>query len=376
MSIIIKEATNKRELKKFVMFGIKMYSDHPYAAPPLLMDDMTVLSKEKNPSFDVCDAAYFMAFRDGQMVGRVAAIINHNANEKWQYKHARFGWLDMIDDIEVTRALLSTAEKWALDRGMDVIQGPAGFTDFDREGMLVWGFDKMGTMATNYNFPYYQEHMEALGFAKDVDWKEYNITIPSVFPEKYFRIGEIVKTKHKLTTAHFTSTKEMASKYGVKMFDLLNTCYKDLYGFSTLSKAQMNFYIKFYLTFARLDLISVILNELDEVVAVGISMPSMTKALQKIKGKIFPFGWIHLLKALKGKSDVIDLYLMAVRPDYQVKGASALLFTELMPQYAKMGFKYAETNPELEDNHKVSTLWDNFETIHVKTRRAYSKKLR
>jgi hypothetical protein len=376
MSIVIKEVLSKKELKKFILFGIKMYSDNSYAAPPLLIDDMTVLSKEKNPSFGVCDAAYFMAFRDGEMVGRVAAIINHSANEKWNYKHARFGWLDMIDDIEVTRALLTTAERWALDRGMDEIQGPCGFTDFDREGMLVWGFDKMGTMATNYNFPYYPEHIEALGYTKDVDWKEYNVTIPSVFPEKYFRIAEIVKQKHKLTPLHFSSTKEMASRYGLQMFDLLNTCYQHLYGFSVLSQAQMNFYIKFYLTFARLDLISVIVNELDEVVAVGISMPSMTKALQKIKGKIFPFGWIYLLKALKSKSDVIDLYLVAVRPDYQLKGASALLFAELMPQYAKMGFKYAETNPELEDNHKVSTLWESFETVHVKTRRAYSKKLK
>lgn len=376
MSIIIKEVTSKRELKKFVMFGINMYSNHPYAAPPLLMDDMTVLSREKNPSFEVCDAAYFMALRDGKMVGRVAAIINHNANEKWKLKHARFGWLDMIDDIEVSRALLSTAEKWAIERGMDGIQGPAGFTDFDREGMLVWGFDKMGTMATNYNFPYYPEHMEALGYTKDIDWKEYNVMIPSVFPEKYFRIAEIVKTKHKLTPVYFTSTKALAKEYGLKIFDLLNTCYQHLYGFSILSQDQMNFYIKAYLSFARLDLLCVIVNENDEVVAVGISMPSMTKALQKIKGKIFPIGWIHLLKAIKGKSDVIDLYLVAVRPDYQVKGASALLFSELMPRYANAGFKYAETNPELETNHKVSTLWDNFETTHVKTRRSYCKSLK
>lgn len=376
MSIIIKEVTSKRELKKFVMFGIKMYSNHPCATPPLLMDDMTVLSREKNPSFQVCDAACFMAFRDGEMVGRVAAIINHRANENWNNKHARFGWLDMIDDIEVTRALLTTAENWAQERGMDSIQGPAGFTDFDREGMLVWGYDKLGTMATNYNFPYYPQHMEALGYSKDVDWKEYNVMIPSVFPEKYFRIAEIVKSKHKLTPKYFTSVKELANEYGMKIFDLLNTCYKDLYGFSLLSDAQINFYIKTYLTFARLDLISVIVNENDDVIAVGISMPSMTRALQKIKGKIFPFGWVHLLKALKSKNDIIDLYLIAVRPDYQTKGASALLFSELMPRYAKAGFKYAETNPELETNHKVSTLWDNFETTHVKTRRAYSKKLK
>jgi GNAT superfamily N-acetyltransferase len=376
MSIIIKEVNSKRELKKFVMFGIKMYSNHPYAAPPLLMDDMTVLSREKNPSFEVCDAAYFIAIRDGEMAGRVAAIINHKANEHWNNKHARFGWLDMIDDIEVTRALLSTAEKWALERGMDSIQGPAGFTDFDREGMLVWGFDKPGTMATNYNFPYYPEHMEELGYAKDIDWKEYNVQIPAVFPEKHFRIADIVKAKHKLTPKKFHSSKEIVKQYGSKIFDLLNICYKDLYGFSMLSPAQMDFYIKTYLTFVRLDLICVIVNENDEVVAVGISMPSMTKALQKIKGKLFPTGWFYMLKALKGKSEVVDLYLMAVRPDYQPKGASALLFSELIPQYAKSGFKYAETNPELETNHKVSTLWDSFETTHVKTRRAYSKKLK
>jgi len=375
MSIVIKEVTTKAELKQFVMFTIKMYSNHPYAAPPLLMDDMTVLSREKNPSFEVCDAACFMAFKDGKMVGRVAAIVNHRANEHWKNKHGRFGWLDMIDDIEVTRALLSTAEKWAKDKGMTSIQGPCGFTDFDREGMLVFGFDRPGTMATNYNFPYYPVHMEALGYKKDIDWKEYNVQIPKVFPEKHFRIADIVKAKHKLTVKHFKSSREIVNHYGTKIFDLLNTCYSDLYGFSPLSPAQMNFYINVYLSFVRLDLICVIVNENDEVVAVGITMPSMTKALQKIKGKLFPFGWIYMLKALKGANKVVDLYLMAVRPDYQVKGASALLFSELMPIYAKAGYEYAETNPELETNHKVSTLWDSFDTTHVKTRRSYTKEL-
>jgi GNAT superfamily N-acetyltransferase len=373
MSITIKEVKDKKDLKQFVMFGIRMYSNHPYAVPPLLMDDMTVLSKEKNPSFKVCEATYFMAFRNEKMVGRVAVFINHKANEHWNYKHGRFGWLDMIDDAEVTRVLIETAEKWVRERGMTAIHGPVGFTDFDREGMLVEGFDKPGTMATNYNFPYYPQHLENLGYVKDVDWKEYNIQIPKVFPEKHFRIAKIVSEKHKLTPKKFKSSKEIVKSYGRKIFDLLNTCYKDLYGFSPLSPEQMNFYIKFYLSFVRLDLISVIVNENDEVIAFGISLPSMTKALQKIKGRLFPFGWMYMLKALYGKTEVIDLYLMAVRPDYQAKGASALLFAELMPQYAKCGFVYAESNPELESNYKVSTLWDSFEYAHVKTRRVYIK---
>lgn len=374
MAIEIREVNTRKELKQFVLFGIKLYSNHPFAAPPLLMDDMTVLNKEKNPSFAFCEARYFMAFKDNKMVGRVAGIINHRANEQWKYRHARFGWLDMIDDLEVTKALLDAVETWAKEKNMTAIHGPVGFTDFDREGMLVEGFDKLGTMATNYNFPYYPQHLTALGYQKDIDWKEYNIQVPKVFPEKHFRIAKIVKEKYQLRALHFHSIKTLAKNYGQKIFDLLNICYKDLYGFSPLSDEQIQFYIDLYLSLARPNLVSVIVNQEDEVVAFGFSLPSMTKALQKAKGRLFPFGFLYLLKALYGKSDVVDLYLMAVRPDYQIKGASALLFAELMPEYARAGFQYAESNPELETNQKVSTLWDSFETKHVKTRRAFIKK--
>ncbi len=375
MPIEIREVTTKRELKQFVLFGIRLYSNHPYAAPPLLMDDMTVLSKEKNPSFSVCEARYFMAFKGDKMVGRVAGIINHRANERWNYHHARFGWLDMIDDVEVTRALLDAVEKWAKEKKMTAIHGPVGFTDLDREGMLVYGFDRPGTMATNYNFPYYPEHLAALGYQKDIDWKEYNIQIPSIFPEKHFRIAKIVKDKHQLEAKHFRSSKALEKQYGKKIFDLLNTCYNELYSYSPLSDDQIQFYIKLYLTLVRLNFISVIVNKNDEVIAFGFSLPSLTKALQKAKGRLFPFGFIHLLKALYLKNDVVDLYLMAVRPDYQIKGASALLFAELIPEYARSGIVYAESNPELETNQKISTLWESFDSLHVKTRRAFIKEL-
>ncbi|MGC9150140.1 MAG: hypothetical protein ACP5F6_00040 [Microbacter sp.] len=375
MSVEIREVKTRKELKQFVLFGIRLYSNHPYAAPPLMMDDMTILNKEKNPSFAFCEARYFMAFKDNKMVGRVAGIINHRTNEHWNYQHARFGWLDMIDDLEVTKALLDAVETWAKEKKMTAIHGPVGFTDFDREGMLVEGFDKPGTMATNYNFPYYPQHLAALGYQKDIDWKEYNIQIPKVFPEKHFRIAKIVKEKHQLQALRFRSIKPLAKNYGKKIFDLLNICYKDLYGFSPLSNEQIQFYINLYLSLARPNLVRIVVNQADEVVAFGFSLPSMTKALQKAKGRLFPFGFLFLLKALYGKNKVVDLYLMAVRPDYQAKGASALLFAELIPEYARAGFQYAESNPELETNQKVSTLWDSFETKHVKTRRAFIKSL-
>lgn len=370
MAVIIREVKSKKELKQFIWFGINLYKDCEFAAPPLMMDDLLNLSKGKNPALEFCETAFFMAFNNGKIVGRIACIINPVSNTTWNEKHARFGWVDFVDDKEVSTALFDTAIAWAKEKGMDAIHGPLGFTDFDPEGTLIEGYDKLSTLATIYNYPYYPTHIEAYGFTKDIDWNEYLITVPEVFPEKFFRIADIVKQKYNLKSLYFKTRKEVVDNYALKIFDLLNLCYKDLYGFTKLNDKQIAFYIKLYFSFFRLDTVSVVVDEKDDVVALGIAMPSFTKALQKAKGHLFPFGWYYMLNALK-KNDMVDLYLMAVHPDYQSKGVNSVMFADIMPNAAKNGYKFAESNPELETNTKMSSQWGSFEHVNHKKRRAY-----
>jgi len=374
MSVEIREVLTKSDLKKFIWFGINLYKDCEFAAPPLMMDDMLNLSKGKNPALDFCDAGYFLAYKNNKIVGRIAAIINPVANETWNQKSGRFGWIDFIDDEEVSKALLDTATAWAKDRGMTSIHGPLGFTDFDHEGTLTSGFDQNGTLAAIYNYEYYARHIETNGFEKDAEWNEYLIPIPDTFPERYFRIADIIKKKYGLTPKQFKNRKDVVDNYADKIFNLLNLCYKDLYGFSMLNEKQKRFYIKLYFSIFRVDTISIIVDDKDDVVALGIAMPSFTKALQKAKGHLFPFGWYYMLRALK-KNDIVDLYLMAVHPDYQGKGVNSLLFAELMPRFAKNGYKFAESNPELASNTKMSSQWGSFEHINHKSRRVYTKNI-
>jgi len=374
MAVVIREVVTKKELKDFIWFGINLYKDCKYAAPPLEMDDLLNLTQGKNPALEFCDASYFLAFKDEKIVGRIAAIINPVANKTWKQKYARFGWVDFIDDDEVTKALFDTAIAWAKSKGMKAVHGPLGFTDFDHEGTLIEGYNRKGTLAGIYNYSYYPKHIEQNGFVKDTDWSEYLITIPTIFPEKYFRIADIVKRKFKLKPVQFTSRKQLIHNYAGKVFDLLNTTYQHLYGYSKLNEKQKEFYIKLYFSFFRLDTVSIIVDQHDEVVALGIAMPNLTGALQKAKGKLFPFGWFYFLKALR-KNDVVDLYLMAVHPDYQNKGVNSILFAELMPRFAKNGYKFAESNPELEYNTRMSSQWGNFEYVNHKRRRVYIKHL-
>lgn len=374
MSIIIREVSTKKDLKKFIWFSIDLYKNCEFAATPFLMDDLLNLSKGKNPALDFCETAYFLAYKNNKIVGKIAAIINPVANERWNEKNGRFGWVDFIDDLEVSKALFDAAIAWAKAKGMTAIHGPLGFTDFDHEGTLIEGYDKMGTLATIYNYPYYPKHIEQYGFVKDVDYKEYLITVPEVFPEKYFRIAEIVKQKYNLTSKRFKTRKEVVDNYALKIFDLLNLCYQDLYGYTKLNEKQISFYIKLYFSFFRLDTVSIVVDEKDDVVALGIAMPSFTKALQKAKGRIFPFGWYYMLSALN-KNDVVDLYLMAVHPDYQNKGVNSVMFADIMPASAKNGYKFAESNPELETNTKMSSQWGSFEYVNHKRRRVYIKQI-
>jgi GNAT superfamily N-acetyltransferase len=332
------------------------------------------LSKGKNPALDFCEAVYFLAYKNEKIVGRIAAIINPVSNKTWDQQHARFGWVDFVDDEEVSKALLDSSISWSKAKGMSAIHGPLGFTDFDHEGTLIEGFDKPGTLAAIYNYPYYSRHFEQYGFEKDSDWKEYLITIPEEFPEKYFRIADVVKQKYKLTALQFKSRKQVVNNYAEKIFDLLNLSYQHLYGFTKLNEKQKNFYIQLYFGFFRIDTISIIVDEKDEVIALGIAMPSFTKALQKAKGHLFPLGWYYMLRALK-KNDMVDLYLMAVHPDYQNKGVNSIMFAELMPRFAKNGYKFAESNPELESNTRMSSKWGSFENVNHKTRRVYIKNI-
>ncbi len=372
MAIEIQEVKSKSDLKKFIWFGINLYKDCKYAAPPLMMDDLLNLTKGSNPALDFCETAYFIAKKDGKIAGRIAAIINPVANDTWKQKNARFGWVDFIDDTDVSKALFDAAIAWAKAKGMTAIHGPLGFTDFDHEGLLIEGFDRNGTLATIYNYPYYPVHIEKYGFVKDIDWNEYLITIPEVYPEKYFRVADIVKQKYKLEAKKFKSRKEVVDNYALKIFDLLNTCYSHLYGFTKLNDKQINFYIKLYFSFFRLDTISIVVDEKDNVVALGIAMPSFTKALQKAKGSLFPLGWFYMLRALQ-KNDLVDLYLMAVHPDYQNKGINSIVFADIMPNAAKNGYKFAESNPELETNTRMSSQWGSWETENHKKRRVYIK---
>lgn len=376
MAILIKKVSNKKDLKRFIRFNYELYKNNPYSVPDLYDDMVGTFSTEKNAAFEFCEADYFLAYKDDKLVGRVAAIINRRANETWSKKEVRFGWIDFVDDPEVSKALLDTVEAWGKERGMEAIVGPLGFTDMDAEGMLVEGFDQLSTMATIYNYPYYPQHMERLGFEKEADWVEYKLTVPDKLPEKFVHISEIILQKYNLKIRKLKRSEIKEKNYGQKIFDLINEAYAPLYGYSKMTQGQINQYIKTYLPLIDLRMVSLVEDEAGELVAVGISMPSLSKALQKAKGKMLPFGWFHLLKALfVKKPDVLDLLLVGVKPEYQSKGVNALLFYDLVPTYQKMGFKYGESNPELELNKKVQAQWSAFESVQHKRRRAFRKSI-
>ena len=375
MAIEIRKIDTKGGLKKFVKWGIDLYKGNECFVPPLVMDDVNTLDPHNNPAFDFCESIYFMAYDDGKPVGRIAGIINNVVNEKTGKKTLRFGWVDFIDDPRVSEALFRAVEVWGRSKGMEEIVGPLGFSDMDPEGMLVEGFDQEGTMATIYNYPYYPKHLEAMGFEKEADWVEFRMTVPDGIPERYQRISDIIKRKYELSTPKYTSAKKLVKDYGQEIFQLINEAYSELYGYSPLTPRQINLYISMYIPVLRLDNISLIVDKDKKLIGVGIAMPSMSKALIKCRGRMFPFGWIHLLKALRGQNDVVDLLLVAVKPEYQSKGVNSLLFTDLIPCFIKNGYKFAESNPELELNQKVQSQWGYFETRQHKRRRAFRKSL-
>ena len=379
-SIQIKRVETKKDLKQFIEFHYDLYKGNPYDVPNLYSDEVNTLSKDKNAAFDFCEAEYFLALKEGKIVGRVAAIINHKANEKWKKKDVRFGWIDFIDDIEVSRALFKAVEEYGRKKGMDDIVGPLGFTDMDPEGMLTWGFDKLGTMATIYNYEYYPQHMEKLGgWEKDNDYVEYYLVVPEKSPEKYTKIAEMVEKRYNLHVRKLTKKDIFQGGYGKKLFDLINLTYSDLYGFSELTDRQIDQYVKMYFPFADLNLVTVIEdgNKDNQLAGLGITIPSLSRALQKCRrGRLFPFGWWHLLRAIKfHKTDGVDLLLMGFLPEYRSKGANALLFADLIPRYVDYGFKWGETQVEMESNEGVQSQWGPLDPINHKKRRCYRRSL-
>lgn len=379
MSVIIKEVSeNDKALKKaFIKFPIKLYQDCPYYVPSLVLDELDTLDTKKNPAFDFCQMQMFLAYKDNKIVGRIAAIINSKANEVWNEKHARFSFVDFIDDNEVVDALFASAIEWVKNKGMDAIVGPMGFTDLDPEGLLIHGFDKVSTMATKYSYPYYVQQIERLGFEKEADWNEYRIPVPNAVPERHQRIANMIATRYGLKVLKFKNLKQI-SPYVVRLFKLMNDAYKPLYGFAPLTQRQIDHYVKMYVPLLRWDIVSIIIKEdTDEVIGFGIGMPSLSQGLIKSRGKLFPFGWYHLLKDLKSKKNpVIDLLLIGIAPEYQGKGVNAIVFNDFIPSAYKCGFQFAESNPELEMNNKVASLWDGFSAENHKKRRAYIKQLR
>ncbi|MBR6287258.1 MAG: N-acetyltransferase [Bacteroidaceae bacterium] len=377
--ISIKKVSNKKELKTFIRFNYELYKNNPYSVPDLYSDMVNTFTPEKNAALDFCDTELFLAYRDGNVVGRVAAIINRNANNTWNKKEVRFGWIDFIDDEEVSRRLIETVENWGRERGMTSIVGPLGFSDMDAEGMLIEGYDELSTMATIYNYPYYPEHMAKLGFEKDVDWIELSLKVPDAVPDKMVRIARIVEQKYNLHVRHVKNAKEVReSGIGQRMFELINETYAPLYGFSKMTDKQIQHYIKMYLPILDFRMVTFIEDADNNLVAVGVSIPSLSRALQKAKGKLFPFGWFHLLKALfltKYRSNTLDLLLVGVKTEYQDKGVNAMLFADLIPRYQELGFEYGESNPELEVNTKVQAQWKYFETRQHKRRRCFKKEL-
>ena len=364
----------KKELLKFIHFPIDvLYNDSTCYVPDLVSDMLSTFLPLENPAYEFCESAFFMAYRDGKPVGRIAGIINSLVNQREQKQEGRFGFVDFIDDEEVVDALMRAVEQWAKEKGMTCLTGPLGFTDMDPEGCLIEGFDQLGTQATIYNYPYYPKHFERLGFVKDVDWVEFKVIVPEQIPEKMVKIGNIVQHRFNLHLVKMNSTKELVKKYGNEIFALINESYDSLFGYSPLSEKQVKHYINVYLPFLPLDHISLVADANDKLVGVGISVPSLSRALIKSRGRMLPFGWYHMLKAIKHEGRIVDLLLIAVAPEYQSKGVNSLFFVDLIPAFNKRGYEWAETNIELENNENVQKQWQYFDIKQHKRRRAFTK---
>ena len=374
--IVIKEVKSKRDLYRFVKFGIDLYKDNPYFCPPILFDEMNTFNPKGNPALEVCEHIIYMAYRDGKIVGRIVGLINHRANKAWGVKKCRFGWFDFVDDYDVFKALIDAVAEWGRRNGMECLNGPVGFTDFDHQGLLIEGFDHNAPMASLYTHPYYVAHYERYGLRKEADWIEYQITPPAQAPERMRRIVSLIEQRYKLHTVKVKSVRELKNRYGYSYFDVLDEAYQKLYNYQPMTDRQKRYYCKMYFPLLNFDFVTMVANEQDEIVAVGLGMPSLSDALRKSRGRLFPFGWYHIVKALKAKRMTdFDLLLIGVRPDYQDKGVTALIFNEMTPYFTKYGIKRVETTAILENNKKSLANFAEFDHIQHKRRRAFIKEL-
>lgn len=363
----IRQVKTRKELKKFVDFPFGLYKGNAFWVPPLKFDEINTLRKDKNPAFEFCEAEYWLAYRDGIPVGRIAGIINPIEVQRWNAPLVRFGWIDFIDDPDVSRALIETVMEWGRSKGMTGIHGPLGFNDMDAEGMLVEGFDEISSLSAIYNYPYYNDHLEKLGFSKATDFVQFEVRVPDSIPEKIARLSRIVLERYKLRLLKPRKAKEIRP-YAGKMFTMYNDAFRDLYGFTALTQKQMDYYTKMYFSFIRPEFVSLVLDAKDDIVGFGITMPSLALALQKANGSLLPFGIFHLLKAIR-KNDVIHMYLVGVRSDYQGKGVLALVFDELTKAYIDAGIKLTRTHPQLEENFRAVSIWKNYESrLHIRKR--------
>ena len=378
MTIEIREVTTKKELKQFIQFGIDLFKGNPYFCPPLVFDEINTFDTTKNPAHEICDHIIYMAYKDGKIVGRIVGIINHKANERWENKLLRFGWIDFIDDLAVSQALLEAVQAWGKTHGMTEMNGPVGFTDFDHQGLLIEGFEYNSPMASLYNYPYYEKHLEAFGLKKEIDWIEYRLTMPDEVPPRMKRLAKVVMEKSKLEIHKIKSIKELKKYYpNNEYLDVVDQAYQSLYNYQPLTDKQKTYYSNMYFPLLNFDFVTIVINEMKEIVGVGLGMPDISDALRKCKGKLFPLGWFHILKALKAKKNMeyFDMLLIAVRPDYQNKGINALFFYDSAKHFVKYGVKYAETTSILETNNKSQANFEEYDKIQHKRRRAYIKSI-
>lgn len=375
--ITVKPVQTRRERLLFVRFANQLYKGHPYYCPTLDFDELNCFNPKKNPALDFSEFQLFLAYKDNEVVGRIAAIINNRANDFWKCKKVRFGWCDFIDDEEVSRALLDAVAQWGKEKGMTLMNGPVGFTDFDKEGALVEGYDELAPMASLYNYPYYIKHYENYGLTKEADWIEFQIYPPKQVPERWERMNKIVMERSRLHVVKVKNSRELLKRYpNMEYFDVLDAAYQKLYNYQPMTDKQKRYYSEMYFSLLNFDFVTIIENDKNEIVGVGLGMPSVTHALQKANGKLFPFGWYYLLKALKAKRmELFDLLLIGVRPDYQDRGVTALIIAEQIPLFNKYGVRSLETTSILETNTKNQANFTSFDHKQHKRRRAYSKPL-
>jgi hypothetical protein len=372
--IKVKQVLNSSDLELFIKFPMELYKGNPYYVPPLINEEKSIWVKEENPALQYSEAAQFLAYKGKNIVGRIAVMINHKEEKELGIRKVRFGWLDFINDIEVSKLLINTAIEYAKSKGISKIEGPMGFTNLDKAGMLTKGFDKLATMIGIYNFDYYPKHMEQLGLVKEKEWVEFEINFPDTLPDKVEKFSRLIAEKYELELVKFKAKKDILPLVD-SMFKLLDDTYKNLSTYTPITEEQIKHYKEKYFKFIDKDYIVCIKDKSGSLISFAITMPSYSKALQKAKGKLFPFGWWHLLNAGK-KNDRANFYLIGIHPQYQKRGVTAIIFKEIYETFKKKGVKFLETNPELEENASIQALWQDYNPINHKRRRTYSLEIK